>query len=182
MRFFKCNVRMKLITLFFKLYHTAFEHSFPLRTIGAKSKNIKREPWFSNGLLTSSKERAKLLTKNISKLNIHNFKIYNNIYNKLIWYMKISYFHNAFDENKHHIKTTWSIMRQAIGKINNKSSYPTSFMINETLVTDRTQVAEGFNNYFSMFPTLIKTFTNSCLNPLFTACSLKQLSNQKCMP
>ena len=48
---------------FFKLYHTAFEHSFPLRTIGAKSKNIKREPWFTNGLLTSSKKRAKLLTK-----------------------------------------------------------------------------------------------------------------------
>ena len=62
--------------------------------------------------------------------------------------MKISYFHNAFDENKHDIKKTWSIMRQAIGNIN-KSSYPPSFMINETLVTDRTQVAEGFNNYFS---------------------------------
>ena len=60
-----------------KLYHTAFEHSFPLRTIGAKSKNIKREPWFSNGLLTSSKKRAKLLTKKISKptkFNIHNLK------------------------------------------------------------------------------------------------------------
>ena len=112
---------------FFKLYHTAFEYSFPLRTIGAKSKNIKREPWFTNGLLTSSKKRAKLLTKNISKpteLNIHNFKIYNNMYNKLIRYMKISYFHKAFDENKHDIKKTWSIMRQAIGKINNKSSYP----------------------------------------------------------
>ena len=48
--------------------------------------------------------------------------------------MKISYFHNAFDENKHDIKKTWSIMRQAIGKINNKYSYPPSFMINETLV------------------------------------------------
>ena len=125
---------------------------FLLRTIGAKSKNIKREPCFTNGLLTSSKKRAKLLTKKISKpteLNIHNFKIYNNIYNKLIRYMKISYFYNAFDENKHDIKKTWSIMRQAIGKFNNKSSYPPSFMINETLVTDITQVAEGFNNYFS---------------------------------
>ena len=63
--------------------------------------------------------------------------------------MKISYFHNAFDENKHDMKKTWSTMRQAIGKINNKSSYPPSCMINETLVTDKTQVAEGFNNYFS---------------------------------
>ena len=104
--------------------------------------------------------------------------------------MKISYFHNAFDENKHDIKKTRSIMRQAIGKINNKSSYPPSFRLNETLVTDRTQVAEGFNNYFSkigqkpvkMFPTLIKTFKISCLNPLSTACSLNQSSNLKCMP
>ena len=29
--------------------------------------------------------------------------------------MKISYFHNAFDENKHDIKKTWSIIRQNTG-------------------------------------------------------------------
>ena len=75
-----------------------------------------------------------------------------------------------------------------IGKINDKSSYPPSFRINETLVTDRTQVAEGliiiflklFKKPVKMFPTLIKTFKISCLNPLSTACLLSQSSNLKC--
>ena len=64
--------------------------------------------------------------------------------------MKISYYHNnAFEENKHDIKKSWSIMRPAIGKINDKSSYSPSFTINETPVTHRTLVAEGFNIFFS---------------------------------
>ena len=60
--------------------------------------------------------------------------------------MKIKYFRNSLKENKHNIKKTWTILRQAIGKLNNKSSFPLTFLINDIGITDKFQVAEGFNS------------------------------------
>ena len=36
-----------------------------------------------------------------------------------------------------------------MGKLNNKTSFPQTFLINGTLITDKCQIAEGFNNQFS---------------------------------
>jgi hypothetical protein len=63
--------------------------------------------------------------------------------------MEIKYFSNSLEENKHNIKKTWTILRQAIGKLNNKSSFPLTFLINDIAITDKFQAAEGFNSYFS---------------------------------
>ena len=71
------------------------------------------------------------------------------MYNKLKRKMKISYFKQILDENKFNIKNTWSILKQAIGKTNDKSGFPNSFNINNKLVTDKQHVAESFNNFFS---------------------------------
>lgn len=42
---------------FVKLYTEAFEKSFPLRQKSNKTNNIKREPWFTIGLLISSRKK-----------------------------------------------------------------------------------------------------------------------------
>ena len=68
------------------------------------------------------------------------------MYNTLKRKMKIIYYK---DENKFNIKKTWSILKQAIGKLNDKSSYPNSFIINNVSITDKQEAAEGFNNFFS---------------------------------
>jgi len=167
---------------FIKLYHAAFEKSFPRHLLGTKSKFIKREPWFTRGLLVSSRNKAKLLTKKLhrpTEANIVKYKTYNKMYNTLKRAMKIRYFHNALDENKHDVKKTWTILRQAIGKINNKSNYPDTFMIHDTPVSDKLQVAESFNIFFSKIgiktshnvPHSNKCFSeympNSLLNSMF---------------
>ena len=41
------------------------------------------------------------------------------------------------------------MLRKAMGKFNNKTSFSQTFLINGTLITDKCQIAEGFNNYFS---------------------------------
>ena len=63
--------------------------------------------------------------------------------------MKIIYDKNIHIENKFNINKTWSILKQAIGKLNDKSSYPNSFTINNLWITDKQEAAESFNNYFS---------------------------------
>jgi len=36
-----------------------------------------------------------------------------------------------------------------MGKLNNKTSFPQTFLINGTLITDKFQIAEGFNKFIS---------------------------------
>jgi len=42
-------------TTFIDLYKKPFDTAFPLKTAMAKSRNIKREPWMTVGLLNSAK-------------------------------------------------------------------------------------------------------------------------------
>ena len=138
--------------IFLKLYLTAFNDSFPLRDIKFKSKYVKREPWFTSGLLTSSINRSKLLSVKLHKPTVANllkFKQFNNLYNKLKRKIKILYFRDALEENKNNSKHCWKILKQAIGKINDKSSYPQTFSIHNSLISDKQQIADGFNNFFS---------------------------------
>ena len=50
--------------------------------------------------------------------------------------------------NIQHIPKTWSILRKVMGKLNKKTSFPQTCLINGTLITDKFQITEGFNNYF----------------------------------
>jgi len=50
--------------------------------------------------------------------------------------------------NKFNIKKTWTILKQAIGRSNDKSSFPLSFCINSQNITEKSKIAEEFNNYF----------------------------------
>ena len=61
----------------------------------------------------------------------------------------VNYFSNILDENKHDIKNTWSILRSIIGKQNDKSSYPSTFTINNTPTSNKYVASESFNSYFS---------------------------------
>ena len=109
---------------------------------------------FFNGystMLTSSRTKAKLLNKklkNPNDANIQSYKIFIKIYNRIRRTLKINYYKQMLDENKYNSKKTWSILKQAIGKSNDKSSFPQSFKIDNINITDRSKIAESFNNFF----------------------------------
>ena len=122
---------------FIKLYTELFEKTFPLREYKHNSKHLKKEPWFTAGLLTSSKKKKKLFSQKLSnptENNILKYKKFNKIYNKLKRNMKLNYYKNVLNENRFNIKKTWSILRQAMGKTNDKSNYPNSFGIIDILI------------------------------------------------
>ena len=137
---------------FLELYLNAFDESFPLKDVNVRSKYIKREPWFTSGLLKSSKTKSKLLSIKLrypTDENIQKYKIYNNTFNKLKRKMKIFYYKSTLEEFKNDTKKCWTVLKQAIGKINDKSGYPLIFNINNTKISDQNKIAEGFNNFFS---------------------------------
>ncbi len=59
-----------------KLYIDAFNISFPMVEIQFKNEYIKREPWFTQGLIKSAKTKAKLFSKKMSKPSEHNLNSY----------------------------------------------------------------------------------------------------------
>ena len=137
---------------FMILYHEAFDKAFPLRNVTYKNKRIKREPWITTGIIKSSKTKSKLLAKKLKQPtdeNIQTYKQYNNILTKTKKAMKKAYFQNALNENKYNIKKVWSILKIAISKQSNKSSFPLTFMINDAPISDRSHICESFNDYFS---------------------------------
>jgi hypothetical protein len=134
-------------------YKIAFERAFPPCTIKQNKKYIKREPWVKSGLLASSRNKAKLFSKKLYRPTEHNinvFKNYNQVYNKLKRSMKVNYYNSIIPENKFNMKKTWKILKDAIGKHNNKSGFPQEFTINNAQVSDKLQIAESFNKYFSI--------------------------------
>ena len=54
--------------------------------------------------------------------------------------MKAIYYKQILDDNKHDIKKCWSILKQAIGKMNNKSAFPNEFLINNSPVSDKASI------------------------------------------
>ena len=153
---FSCITELRCPNLayeeFISLYKSAFEQAFPLKTIRPNKKFTKREAWVTQGLLTSSRNKVKLLNKklvNPTEQNLTRYKIYNNIYNKLRRQLKINYYTYLLEENKFNIKKTWASLNKAIGREKDKAKFPDIFQINNQHETDKTKIAEGFNKYFS---------------------------------
>jgi len=47
------------------------------------------------------------------------------------------------------VKTSWSIIKKAIGKLSDKWSFPNEFLINNVPVSDKKEIAESFNIFFA---------------------------------
>ena len=137
---------------FMLLYKNAYELAFPLRLIKSAKKGLKREPWMTQGLLISIRNKKKLFNKKLNKPSDQTttkYKIYNSLLNKIKRKMKQMYYQKVLEENKLNIKKTWSIINQAMGKNNKRDKLPQTFRINDENVSDRHKLADSFNDFFS---------------------------------
>ena len=79
---------------FMEIYTNAFNQTCPVNSIKTPTKYIKREPWVTNGILTSSITKSKLLIKKLKKpteQNMNAFKKYCMIFDKVKKMAKESY-------------------------------------------------------------------------------------------
>lgn len=171
---------------FIKLYKVAFDSAFPLKQIKPNRKYIKHEPWMTEGLLKSMRTKCKLFGKKLKQptlLNISNYKIYLNLYNKLKRIMKVNFYKNEIDIKKHDIKATWQILKKAIGKTGDKPNFPKTFTIDNKPVSDRTKISTLFNNYFANIgkltsqsvPKSKKHFSDFLSNPITNSMFLEPI-------
>jgi hypothetical protein len=80
---------------FMSVFTDIFNEAFPLLKTRFNKRYMKREPWVSTGLLTSSRHKAKLFKKKLSKPtdeNIKCYKNYLNVFNKTKRELKRNYY------------------------------------------------------------------------------------------
>jgi len=139
-------------------FKDAYNIAFPLKKIKLSNKYIKAEPWMTNGILTSSIRKTKLLHKKLkhpSEENVVNYKNYCKMYNKILRRAKRSYYVSSLTENKNNIKLSWNILNHAINRKNTKLGPPDSITVRDVKISDKQQMANEFNSYFSNIANLV---------------------------
>ena len=148
------NENCKLIE---KLLNESKEKHLPTRTVKFNKHRHKKSEWITMGIIKSIQFRDKLYLKlktthinspmhNTYKINL---KTYNSILNKLIINAKKSFYHNEFTRFKHDAKNTWSTINDLLCRKKRKSNFPSSLKLNSMTITDKTEIANEFNNYFT---------------------------------
>jgi Reverse transcriptase (RNA-dependent DNA polymerase)/Endonuclease/Exonuclease/phosphatase family len=125
---------------------------FPVKVVKFNRNKHCIEPWMSRGLLTSRKEKIRLLklsVKNPNVVNIDKFKLYRNLYNKLIKAAKKMYYEKQFIKHQSNLKKTWSLIHEAIKKTCSKSEVFNEITVNNSVINDPLTMANSFNDFFT---------------------------------
>ena len=116
----------------------------------------KKDPWITYGILNSVNHKNRLY-KRLMKINRdtplfitkkQEFKAYKNSLKRIINRAKNYYFSTQFQKNKGDGKKTWQSLDNVLHRKTSKSS-PDAIQINNKLSTDKTEMADSFNTYFS---------------------------------
>ena len=144
---------------FSETFISLYELYFPLTKKRFNPKYHRADPWFTNGLLISRREKIRLdgvAARTGRDDDAIKYKRYRNTYNKLVKLAKKLYFDNKIQTNQGNLKQTWKILRSAINKKDKKSNNSISSILhNNQTVTCPETIANILNEYFCSEPTNI---------------------------
>lgn len=135
----------------------AREIAFPKKTVKFNKRKHTHKAWMSKGILISINFRDQLYRDYINApLNSQarlDFKInldsYNNILKKSIRNAQARYYQRLFMNFSSDMKRTWQSINKVLGRSQTKSDYPESFKIDNRLVSDKQEIANCFNDFFT---------------------------------
>ena len=143
---------------FLHIYKHAYNKAFPLKNVKTARRYIKRQPWITQGILNSSINKCRLLRAKIRNQTVHNITIYKNyckVFNKIKRAAKKKYYTESLAQNVNNIKRTWQLLREALNKKPLHSKYEDAFLIGNIEVTNKKEIANGFNSFFANIGTTI---------------------------
>jgi hypothetical protein len=83
--------------------------------------------------------------------NISAYRTFRNIYNRVVRASKKLYFDNNLKKSKKNPKKTWSLLKEAIGQPS-KHTKIDEIVVENTTVTNPSEIASAFNNFFAGAP------------------------------
>ena len=136
---------------------TCKEKKFPCKKVRFNKYKHKNSKWITPGIIKSIQFRNNLYkhmhTTNpksnqffIIKTNLRN---YNTILKDSIRRAKQFYFKSCFHNFKHNMKKTWSTINGIMKRGKTNNDFPDFFKINNRKLSDKSEIANEFNLYFT---------------------------------
>ena len=146
-----CNNVNESYQIFWNDFKTLYDLHFPL--IHSKfNRNIHSINKFMTRGLLISRVRKNLLLKNCAKNrtleNASAYRTYRNLYNSVLRASKKLYYKDQISKNRKNPKKIWKLIKEV--STGQKMTQPIEkIKINDTLIEDKQQIAEHFNNFFT---------------------------------
>ena len=129
----------------------------PVKTTKFNKHKHKQNPWITNAIIKSIRERDKLYyklrhsqpnspTHDALKLSL---KLFNKILQKTIRQAKYIHYHSLFEELKINAKKTWFAINEVTQRKMQNHIYPDEFSINGQKTSNKVMIANEFNKYFA---------------------------------
>ncbi len=116
----------------------------------------KKEKWMTDELLTLIKRKNSMYidwktnSRSIDDYNNKkiNFKTFDKIVDEQKEDVKHKFYHATFNNYKTNMKKTWQTINETLGRHKKETKLPTSVLHNNRHITEPTEIANAFNDYF----------------------------------
>ena len=92
---------------------------------------------------------------------------YNAVLKKCIRAAKQMHYESCFNKFKHNIRKTWDTINNILSRSNKSKNFPSSYIHNDKVMTDKTDIANAFNAYFTNTVKTAMTALNTPSNKTF---------------
>ena len=156
-----------ILQIFFNEVKYLFDKTFPKEKVEIKYSN--KNSWISNKIKKDIIQREKLhcISKKFpTELNIQKYKSFKNQNLSDQRAAERSYYKDQFGIFGDDLRKSFKVLRKVIGKQDGQNMASIDFIIGNKLVSDETEIANEFNNYFVTVGKSLTKNTNSDVNPL----------------
>ena len=135
--------------LFNHNFYSIYDEHFPIKHKTATEKRIMNK-WLTKALLNSIRQKHKLY-KSVKRgiIPLQAFVTYSSLLKKLIRKSKANYFENQFKQTQNDAQSTWGLINNILNRHKNKEVSIPELKIKEEIVTDKQNIANELNSYFT---------------------------------
>ena len=138
-----------------KSFIVLLKKHMPTKKVKFDKYKHKQSEWITESILISIKYRDKLYRKmRMSTSDVEyerlstNLKTYNKILRKTMREAQYNYYAYNFNKYKNDIKRSWGTLKVLLNK-SKKSNFPSAFTHNNQNISNPSEIANKFNEYFS---------------------------------
>ena len=157
-----CSDAQKAYTSFHVELSRLYNACFPIKYIKQGYKN--RKPWLTKALKKPIKIKNCLFKRYKKYENIElgkKYREYRNKLNGLLRFAEKDHYATLLDMNISNLRNSWRILKEVINK-KKRSTVSSKFIINNSVITDKKSVTNGFNTFFTNIgPTLANKIQSS---------------------
>jgi len=154
-------------TRFQGVFDQHFNSSFKMQTYAMNYKN--RHPWMTKALRSQIKMKNRMHSEALENNDytlFDEYKIVNNSLKSLLRNAEIQYYSDQLELHKNDLSKSWKVLKNIIGRDNNKSKNSLTFCIENRTISDSTEIANSFNNFFVTIGPQLAEKINSTISPM----------------